>query len=112
MLDKDLRVQTGSRAFYEVFGAAPADTVGRLLHELGERRWDLPDLRRLLEKVLRDDVAIVDYEVEHEGEPHGSRSRRSASPPRASRWPPARRTPREAPATPPSARSRPTHGSC
>jgi two-component system CheB/CheR fusion protein len=75
VLDKDLRVQTASRAFYAVFGAEPAGTVGRLLHELGDRRWDLPDLRRLLERVLRDDVAIVDHEVEHVGAPPGNGKR-------------------------------------
>jgi two-component system CheB/CheR fusion protein len=74
VLDGDLRVQTASRAFYHVFGAQPGDTVGRLLGELGSRQWDIPDLHRLLEKTLRDDAPLDDYEVEREVPALGKRA--------------------------------------
>lgn len=66
VLDADLRVRTANRAFYRTFGAAPADTEGRSLFDLGNRQWDVPRLRELLEEVLPRDTFFSDFEVEYE----------------------------------------------
>jgi two-component system CheB/CheR fusion protein len=34
VLDTDLRVRSGNRAFYNAFHVAPAETEGRLIYEL------------------------------------------------------------------------------
>jgi PAS domain-containing protein len=51
VLDADLRVLRANRSFYRAFRVAPEETVGRLVYELGNRQWDIPALRRLLEEV-------------------------------------------------------------
>ncbi len=66
VLDGDLRVVSASRSFYRDFKVAPEDTVGRPLYELGNRQWDIPALRELLDDILRHDRSFDGYEVEHD----------------------------------------------
>ena len=47
VLDKDLRVVSASRSFYEVFKVRPEETVGHLIYDLGNKQWDIPKLREL-----------------------------------------------------------------
>ena len=52
VLDGELRIVSASPAFYETFQVTPAVTEGRLLYEVGQRQWDIPSLRQLLEDIL------------------------------------------------------------
>jgi diguanylate cyclase (GGDEF)-like protein/PAS domain S-box-containing protein len=65
-LDQDLRVVTASRSFYEVFKVKPEETVGQLIYDLGNKQWDIPKLRELLETILPQKATFDDYEVEHD----------------------------------------------
>jgi two-component system, cell cycle sensor histidine kinase PleC len=65
-LDQDLRVVTVSRSFYEVFKVNPKETVGQLIYDLGNKQWDIPKLRELLETILPQKTTFEDYEVEHD----------------------------------------------
>ena len=66
VLDQDLRVVTVSRSFYEVFQVSPEETVGRHIYDLGNKQWDIPKLRELLETILPQKTTFDDYEVEHD----------------------------------------------
>ena len=66
VLDQDLRVVTASRSFFEVFKVNPEDTVGQLIYNLGNKQWDIPKLRELLETILPHRATFDDYEVEHD----------------------------------------------
>ena len=66
VLDKDLRVVTANRSFYRTFRVAAEDTENRRVYELGNRQWDIPALRNLLEDVLPTNHAFQDFEVEHD----------------------------------------------
>ncbi|MCX7841185.1 MAG: PAS domain S-box protein, partial [Anaerolineae bacterium] len=74
VLDANLRVISANRAFYRVFATTPAETEGRLLYELGNRQWDIPELRRLLEDILPHNTAFDDYHVTHDFECIGTRT--------------------------------------
>ena len=65
-LDQDLRVVTASRSFYEFFKVNPEETVGQLIYDLGNKQWDIPKLRELLETILPEKATFDNYEVEHE----------------------------------------------
>jgi PAS domain S-box-containing protein len=65
-LDQDLRVVTVSRSFYEFFKVKPEETVGQLIYALGNKQWDIPKLRELLETILPQHTTFDNYEVEHE----------------------------------------------
>jgi PAS domain S-box-containing protein len=65
-LDKDLRVVAVSRSFYEFFKVKPEETVGQLIYDLGNKQWDIPELRELLETILPQKTTFDNYEVEHD----------------------------------------------
>jgi PAS domain S-box-containing protein len=66
VLDQDLRVVTASRSFYEFFKVKPEETVGQLIYDLGNKQWDIPKLRELLETILPEKSTFDNYEVEHD----------------------------------------------
>ena len=66
VLDKDLRELAASRSFYLTFKVAQDETENRPLYELGDRQWDVPGLRVLLENILPEQGVMDDYEVEHQ----------------------------------------------
>ena len=66
VLDKGLRVKSANRAFYDTFQVSPQETENRSVFELGNRQWDIPKLRTLLEEVLPNNHSFRDFEVEHE----------------------------------------------
>ena len=65
-LDQDLRVVTVSRSFYEFFKVKPEETVGQLIYDLGNKQWNIPKLRELLETILPQKATFDNYEVEHD----------------------------------------------
>ncbi|HEX4945332.1 MAG TPA: PAS domain S-box protein, partial [Blastocatellia bacterium] len=66
ILDKDLRVVSASRSFYEAFQVAPEETEGNYIYALGNHQWDIPHLRELLENILPQHSQFQNFEVEHE----------------------------------------------
>jgi len=65
VLDQNLRVVTASRSFYEVFKVKPEETMEQLIYDLGNKQWDIPKLRELLETILPQKATFDNYEVEH-----------------------------------------------
>src|SRR3954463_4245119 len=65
ILDPPLRVQSANRAFYQTFHVSPEETVDRLIYELGNGQWDIPDLRTLLEDIVPKSSVFNDFELEH-----------------------------------------------
>ena len=65
ILDSDLRVTSASRSFYRTFSVTREETEGRLIYELGDRQWDIPVLRRLLEEILPEHTEFDGFEVDH-----------------------------------------------
>jgi two-component system CheB/CheR fusion protein len=66
VLDADLRVVQANDAFYHTFATQAKQTEGVLVYELGNRQWNIPELRTLLEKVLPERAMLTDFRVEHE----------------------------------------------
>ena len=66
VLDKNLRVVTANHAFYANFQVTQEDTQGCFVYDLGNRQWDIPKLRTLLEEVLPENHTFQDFEVEHD----------------------------------------------
>jgi two-component system CheB/CheR fusion protein len=73
VIDQDFKVLSANRSFYRTFRVKPEDTHGKLLYELGNRQWDTPSLRELLEKVLLDQQEVEDFRFEHDFEGIGVR---------------------------------------
>lgn len=66
VLTQDLRVKTANRSFYQLFGVSAADTENQFIYDLGNRQWDIPELRRLLQDILPENSHVADFEVSHD----------------------------------------------
>jgi two-component system CheB/CheR fusion protein len=65
VLDAEMKVLSASRSFYKYFLVQPEDTIGRYLYDLGNRQWDIPRLRELLETILPEKTSFENFEIEH-----------------------------------------------
>jgi two-component sensor histidine kinase len=66
VLDRGLRLVAASRAFCSTFRLDISDMIGKPLYELGGGEWNIPQLRLLLGKIIPEQGAMEDYEVEHD----------------------------------------------
>ncbi|MEX0760997.1 MAG: PAS domain-containing protein [Dehalococcoidia bacterium] len=53
VLHSDLRVKSANHSFYEFFEVEPSKTESRMVYELGNGQWDIPDLRASLRRFSR-----------------------------------------------------------
>lgn len=65
-LDGELSVIAANGSFYRLFQAEIDTTIAQSFFELGNRQWDIPALRELLEKVLPQNSQVNDFVVEHD----------------------------------------------
>ena len=74
VLDADLRVINANDSFLNTFRVSSEQTSNRLLFDLGNGQWQIPALRKLLERVLPEKQTVTDFEVEHDFETIGTRT--------------------------------------
>jgi PAS domain S-box-containing protein len=66
VLDEDLIIRSANRAFYQTFRTSRSETEGCMIYDLGNRQWDIPALRTLLESVIPHRASVEGFEVEHD----------------------------------------------
>ncbi len=66
VLDHSLKVVTANESFYEDFHVTKEETQGQFVYDLGNRQWDIPALRTLLEEVLPQNQVFQDFVVVHD----------------------------------------------
>jgi len=74
ILDAKLRVVSANPIFYEIFKVSPSQTINILLYELGNGQWNIPELKKLLEKILPEKKEVKGYEVTHKFETIGEKT--------------------------------------
>ena len=74
VLDGQLRIVSASRSFYQIFQATPAETEGRLIYEIGQRQWEIPGLRQLLEEILRKSTPLENFRMEYDSPATGHKA--------------------------------------
>ena len=65
VLDKNLRVKSANKTFYKLYNTKIEETEGMLLYDLGNKQWDIPRLRELLEEILPKNSHFHDFEITH-----------------------------------------------
>jgi two-component system CheB/CheR fusion protein len=65
-LDDELRVIHANKSFYRTFGINRRETEGTYIYDLGNRQWDIPELRKLLEDIIPIDSVFDNFEVDHD----------------------------------------------
>ncbi len=73
LLDANLNVVMANSAFFKKFAVVKEETVGRRFYDLGNRQWDIPELRTLLEQVIPEQKEVQGFEVDHTFETIGRR---------------------------------------
>src|SRR5476649_1264532 len=66
ILDRNLNITSANRAFYQTFRTSADETEGCHIYALGNRQWDIPALRTLLESVIPHRASVEGFEVEHD----------------------------------------------
>ncbi len=66
VLNSNLQIITANSSFYETFKVTPEETIGNFIYDLGNRQWNIPKLRLLLEEILPRNAVFNGYEVEHD----------------------------------------------
>lgn len=66
ILDRNLCITSANRAFYQTFRTNRSETEQCLIYDLGNRQWDIPALRTLLESVIPHRASVEGFEVEHD----------------------------------------------
>ncbi|MEC4683914.1 MAG: PAS domain-containing protein [Nitrospirota bacterium] len=66
VLNSDCMVVSASPSFYREFGGKPEETVGRSFYQIGNRQWDVPELKKLIETILPFNKTIEGYELEYD----------------------------------------------
>ena len=74
VLDGTLRVEQVNRAFRQMFQVGDVDTEGEFIYDLGDRQWDIPELRTLLSEILPQHTTVEDFLVERDFVKLGHRS--------------------------------------
>jgi two-component system, chemotaxis family, CheB/CheR fusion protein len=65
VLDAGLRVISVNRSFCRLFRTTVKQTTGELVYDLGNRQWDIPQLRVLLERIIPQNSFLENFRVEH-----------------------------------------------
>ncbi len=63
VLDRDMRIKTANRAFYKTFNLREEDTEGLPIYEIMGDQWNTPELRNMLEDVIRNNAPVNGLEL-------------------------------------------------
>lgn len=74
VLDKNLKVTAANNSYYKAFHTKEKETEGKLIYELGNNQWNIPELRRQLETILPKKSSFENFEVVHTFENIGERT--------------------------------------
>lgn len=66
VLDHELRTLKVNKSFYHTFKVSATQTLYKHIYELGNRQWDIPELRRLLGKTLHENTSFENFEIRHD----------------------------------------------
>jgi chemotaxis protein methyltransferase CheR len=66
LLNADLKVVRANHAFYRTFYLNAEEVEGARMYDLGNRQWDIPRLKELLENILPENSKYDDFEVDHD----------------------------------------------
>ncbi len=66
VLDQEQRIVAASRSFYQTFQLVDQSIRGHLIYEIEDGQWNIPELRTILETIVKDHATVEAYEVDRE----------------------------------------------
>jgi two-component system CheB/CheR fusion protein len=65
ILNKNFHVISANKSFYKKFQVDKEETEGKLLFDLGNKQWDIKELRKTLNEILSKKSSFENFEVTH-----------------------------------------------
>jgi two-component system CheB/CheR fusion protein len=65
VLDSKLKVISANNSFYRTFKVSQEQVTNQAIFNLGNRQWDIPELRRLLEDILPGNSCLDHFKVDY-----------------------------------------------
>jgi len=65
VLDAGMQIVLANRSYYRFFKETEQEIIGKQLYEIGNHQWDIPQLEKLLGKILPKKSFFEGYEVKH-----------------------------------------------
>jgi two-component system CheB/CheR fusion protein len=66
ILDEEFRIVSVNKSFLDKFKVSKQDTFDRYVYDIGNRQWDIPQLRLLLDAIVSDNQPFGGFRVEHD----------------------------------------------
>ncbi|MBE9599550.1 PAS domain-containing sensor histidine kinase [Pedobacter sp. MC2016-24] len=66
VMDKNYHILSANSHFLHTFKVSLNETKGKLLYDLGNGQWNIPELKTMMEEILPSNNPVLNYEVEHE----------------------------------------------
>ena len=66
ILDENLKIMSANKMFYAIFQVTPEETEQKLVYDIGNGQWNIPQLKTLLEDILPKNSYFEDFKVEHD----------------------------------------------
>lgn len=63
LLDKNYRIKSANRSFYETFKLTEEETLGKVFFELQDNSWNIPGLRLEIEKIHTENEKMLEAEI-------------------------------------------------
>lgn len=73
VIDSNLKVIAANELFYQTFQVRKEETEGQLIFDLGNRQWDIPELKILFTDIIPKKGVISNYGVVHSFETIGEK---------------------------------------
>jgi len=65
VLDQKLGVISANRSFYRTFNVNQKETEQKSFFELGNRQWNIPELKKQILEILPQNKSFTDFKVDH-----------------------------------------------
>lgn len=65
VLDKKFKIKSANKNFYNAFHTSEVEMENELIFDLENKKWDIKELRELLEKILKEKKFVSNYEITH-----------------------------------------------
>jgi two-component system, OmpR family, phosphate regulon sensor histidine kinase PhoR len=66
VLDENLHVISANKKYHKIFGTVQERTNGKLLYELGNGQWNIPELKNILETTLPSKSCMTNFEMKYD----------------------------------------------
>ena len=63
VLTKDLKIKSANEAFFRFFDLSEQETTGQNFFELDNNQWEIPELRRIIDRSLHDSKLNIVFEL-------------------------------------------------